>query len=137
MPWKFVDKLLADILDATDGDRTEPVYLLQDGTFKLKRPRTLTEAQRVYVGDRNDMYDVIKKTYRLWGVQSSYLAWGDIRATRQAWDDIESDHRQRAANISAEMLDGFNGNMALLRTKLRQWDGDLDVRDVTPGVNNV
>ncbi len=40
-------------------------------------------------------------------------------------------------SISAGMLDGFNGNMALLRTKLRQWDGDLDVRDVTPGVNNV
>ncbi len=132
MPWKFVDKLLADILDATDGDRMEPVYLLHDGTFKLKRPRH-AEYQRVYVGDRNDMYDVIKRTYRLWGAKSDYLAWGDIRATWKAWDDIESDHRQQAANISAEMLDGFNGNMAILRAKLRQWDGDLDVRDVTPG----
>ncbi len=131
MPWKFVDKLLADILDATDGDRTEPVYLLHDGAFRLKRPR-YAAYQRVYVGDRNDMYDVIKRTYRLWGVQSNYLAWGDIRATRQAWDDAEGDHRQRAANISAEILDGFNGNMDLLRAKLRQWDGDLDVRDVTP-----
>ncbi len=136
MSWKFLDKLVDEILNTMNGDTSYTMRVKPDGSFirgtiqNAGRDDTVTKYK-----PRSVMYGDLRRYFEYVGAQADHLVFGDVRATRAAWAAAEDEQRKITTHIAADapaILDGFEKSMRDVHRALEPWDGDLDIQDVTP-----